>query len=214
MRHKFRFSIATLLMLMLVSALLAQRFFRSQQVQESGFEEWSEAGILSYSIALVDASYPKDSWGLCAVTHGDGNYLHLAEGGNDLRSFAGGYFELGVQLPYKLSEGWTSELRAIADRPDGNIRKLLPGEVIAMQYGHPICKSLVSGTDKSVGSITVVKADRYHATLKIDAKIPLRDWHASSDDEVLEIDRTLELDLVAPEDPRSSIPRRSQITKR
>lgn len=213
MRHKFRFSIATLLILTFASALLS-KWMASPIALEEGVEEWTETGILSYSIAIVDASYPRDRWDLCAVTSGEGHYCHLAEGGTYLNSTGGWYFSLGVQLPIDLADGWTTELKTIADLPDGNVRKLNPGEIIAMQFGHPSSWQLVSGSDASLGTLTIVKADRKHATIKIAAKIPLRGMIDTDHEVVLDIDRTFELDCVSPKDPLAQIPRKSQISKR
>ena len=186
----------------------------SPRALREGVEEWTEMGILSYSIALVDASYPGDRWDLCAVKSGDGHYCHLSEGGHILNSTGGWYFSLGVQLPKDLVDGWTTELKTISDPPDGNVRKLNPGEIIAMQFGNPSSWQLVSGGDASLGTLTIVKADEKQAIIKVAAKIPLRGMIETDHEVVLDIDRTFELDIVSPKDPLEAIPRKSQITKR
>lgn len=212
MLKKFRFSIATLLILTLASALLS-KWIAFPIGFEGGVEEWSEMGILSHSIALVEPSYLGDRWDFCAVKRGDGHYCHLSEGGHYLNSLGGWYFSLGVQLPKDLADGWTTELKTISDAPAGNVRELKPGEIIAMQFGSPSAWQLVSGGDTSFGTLTIVKADEKHAIIKITAKIPLRGMRPIDPEFVLDIDRTFELDIVSAKYPLESIPRKYQITK-
>ena len=209
MRNRFRFSIATLLLLTVACALVSKWFVSTSEVLEEGVEEWTEMGILSCSIALVEASYPRDRWALCAIASGEGYYCHLSEGVNYLGTTGGSYFSLGVQLPIDLSDGWSTELKNIADRPDGNVRRLVPGEVVALQFGNPTCWQLVSGSDVSMGTLTVLKINNEHATIKVAAKIPLRGMIDTESEVVLDIDRTFDLDIMWPEDPLAVIPRKS-----
>jgi hypothetical protein len=214
MRNRFRFSIATLLLLAVACALVSNWFVYTSEVLQEGGEEWTEMGILTSSIALVEASYPQDRWDLCAIASGEGHYCHISEGVHFLGTTGGSYFSLGVQLPIDLYDGWSTELKNIVDRPDGNVRRLVSGEIIAMQFGNPTSWKLVSGSDVSMGTLTVLKINKEHATIKVTAKIPLRGMIETESEVVLDIDRTFELDIMWPEDPLAVIPRKSRVSKR
>lgn len=214
MRNRLRFSIATMLLLTIACALVSKWFVSTIEVPQERVEEWTEMGILASSIALVEASYPEDRWALCAIASGEGYYCHLSEGVHFLGTTGGSYFSLGVQLPIDLSDGWSTELKNIAERPDGKVRRLVPGEIVAMQFGNPTCWKLASGSDVSMGTLTVLKINNEHATIKVAAKIPLRGMIETESEVVLEIDRTFELDIMWPEDPLAVIPRKSRVSKR
>jgi hypothetical protein len=214
LRNKFRFPIATLVELMVVFALFAKWISFRGEVPEAGVEEWTQMGILRNSIALVDASYPGDRWELCAQSFGEGHYCHLSEGGHVLNGLGGWHYSLGIQLPSELTEGWTSELKTIAEQPDGKIRKLVPGEILAVQHNSSRTWTPVSGSNESLGTITIIGVDKKHATIKVVAKIPLREVVTTDDERVLEIDRIFDLDIVSSSDPLSSLPLKSKITKR
>lgn len=199
---------------MVAFALFAKWISFTGGVLEEGVEEWTKMGILRHSIALVDKSYPGDRWELCAKTFGEGHYCHLSEGGHVINSLGGWHYSLGIQLPSDLSVGWTSELKTIADHPDGKVRKLVPGEIVAEQHNSSRTWTSVSGSNKSVGTITVVGADKEHATIRVIAKIPIREVVTTDDERVLEIDQIFDLDIVSSEDPLSSLPLKSKITKR
>jgi hypothetical protein len=208
--RKLRFSIATLLLLTLVSAVLTKWLFPPKNAILEGEREWTRMGILSHSIALVDASFPDDRWHVCAVASGDGHYCHISKGSHILNTTGGWYYSIGIQLPHPLSEGWTTELRTIPDPPNGNVRKLALGEIVALEFGNPRAYALVSGGDESLGTLNIVKVSDTHATIKVTAQIPLRGTHNDHKLE-LEIDEEFELDIVLPNDFSAQIPYSSRI---
>lgn len=113
-------------------------------------------------------------------------------------------------MPHPLSAGWTTELRSIPDRPNGNVRKLAPGEIVAMEYGNPNSWDLVCGGDESLGTLKIVNVSETSATIKVTANIPLRGTHNDHKIE-LEIDEEFELEIVLPNNFSAEIPYSSRI---
>lgn len=185
---------------------------RPVEVRE-GVEEWTEFCIVPYTVGVVNEAYPGDRWKMSTLIYGDGNYCHIAEGGQILNSTGGWYFSLGIQLPDQLVVNESIELRSILSVPNGEVRKLKPGEIVALKYGNPTAWSLVSGIESPVGSITVLELNKQFVRLHVKANIPLKENISVEDERVLELDREFRLDYTSPVNPLESLPRKSQITK-
>jgi hypothetical protein len=185
---------------------------RPIEVQE-GVEEWTEFCIVPYTVGVVDEAFPGDRWKMSTLIYGDGNYCHIEEGGHILNSTGGWYFSLGIQLPDQLVVNESIELRSISSFPNGEVRKLKRGEIVALQFGNPTAWSLVSGIESPVGSITVLELNKQFVRLHVKANIPLKGKIIPNDERVLELDREFRLDYRSPVNPLESLPRKSQITK-
>lgn len=214
MRRKLQFSITFLILLASCSALLIKLVYRTNS-SDFIVLEWTQNGVISSAIAIVEPEYPGDRCGVCAIMFGDGNFCQIKEG-SEIESSTGRFgFSVGIQLPAKLSDGQSIALRSISKTPEDKIQKLKPGEIVASLFSNPQHWSLKCGEQDTVGTLTVVKMDDHQVTIRIKATIPLYSPHSPGNEaeRPLDLDREIMLDIVSLSPPASEIPMKSKIRK-
>ncbi|MFO0940423.1 MAG: hypothetical protein U0930_06610 [Pirellulales bacterium] len=207
MQKKLQFSIAFLILLTGCCALLIKLAY-STNSSDSIVHKWSQNGVVSTAVAIVEPKYPGDRCRVCAIMFGDGYYCQISEG-SEIESSTGRFgFSVGIQLPAKLSDGQSLALRSISKTPEEKIRKLEPGEIVAGLYSNPQYWSLKCGEPGTFGTLTVLNIDDHRVTIRVEAKIPLHSPHSPGNDaeRTLDLDRAIMLDIVSVSAPASQIP--------
>lgn len=193
----------------MIAVALAVRLFNPSGVPERGVENWQKHFCFDYASGVAAVSYKKRVWEECTVIHGDGHYCVIQEGSRLLGSTGSGRFSVGIQLPKTLSVDDTIDLRSIdADTStQTSLHVMQSGEIVAMQFGHPMSWDLESIDDVPHGKIKIKQIDEKFILVELRARIRLEK------DQLLVLDTEYALERCYPTSAIDALPRKIQITK-
>ena len=192
----------------MIIAAFAVRWFNSSVKPEQGVEHWQRHNCFDYASGVAEASYKQNVWKDCTVIHGDGHYCVIQEGGRIIGTTGSWHFSVGIQLPKTLNVDDTIELRSIKvpDASKSSLHIMVSGEVVAMEFGHPMSLDLESIDDIPHGKIQIKHIDEKSITVELEARFRLENQ------QILELDGEYLLERCYPTSPIDSLSRRIQIS--
>lgn len=207
LRKSIRFSIASLLILMVAVAIIV-RWFDPSAAPERGTRRWQKHVCFDYASGVAEIGNKKNVWQNCTVIRGDGHYCIIEEGSQTLGTTDSGYFSIGIQLPKNLNVNDAIELRSIAPTSGSkhSLHVMKSGEIVAMEFGHPRSWDLESTDEIPHGKITIKQLDEEFLLVKLVACIRLEKG------QLLELDNEYRLERRYPISPIDALPEKTQTT--
>ena len=120
-----------------------------------------------------------------------------------------GHFSVGIQLPKTLDVNDTIELRSIAPpfASQSSLHVMQSGEVVAMEFGHPMSWDLASIDEIPHGKITIKQMDEKAILVELTASFRLEKG------QVLDLNAEYRLERCYPTSPIDTQPMKTQHIK-
>jgi len=179
-RRPFQFSIAFVLSVTLAVAGIQK--FASERISDTeGFKkpEWHEVVWVDDAVGIAKRLLNGRNWVECTAVLGDGVYCKIESGVSEIGTTGGGYFSIGIQLPSQMKVGDEIELHPISSDPADCCKhhSMNEGEVVLMEYGHPILWPMVPQSEgERIGRLRVVDIGDAAIVVELDINTKVNDW--------------------------------------